>query len=128
VLKLVATICIGASLGAMLRWWLGLELGSIGSSVPAGTLASNLIGGYVVGLAVAAFAMLPDVAPEWRLFVITGFCGGLTTFSAFSAEVVALLQDERWLAACATAASHLGGSILMTLAGIGTVALVRTWS
>ena len=126
-MKLVAAICIGASLGAMLRWWLGVELGALSSSVPAGTLASNLIGGYVVGLAIAAFAVLPDVSPEWRLFVITGFCGGLTTFSTFSAEVVTFLQDERWSAACATVAAHLGGSILMTFAGIGTVAWVRTW-
>lgn len=125
-LKLITAICVGASLGALLRWWLGVELAAVSSSIPAGTLASNLIGGYIVGLAVAAFAILPDVAPEWRLFVITGFCGGLTTFSTFSAEVVAMLRDERWLAAGSTAAAHLGGSILMTIAGIGTVALFRS--
>ena len=125
-MKLVAAICIGASLGAMLRWWLGVELGALFPPIPPGTLLSNLIGGYIVGIAIAAFAT-STLPLEWRLFVITGFCGGLTTFSTFSAEVVTFLQDERWSAACATVAGHLGGSILMTFAGIGTVAWVRTW-
>jgi CrcB protein len=90
-----------------------------------GTLASNLIGGYIIGVAVAFFAAYSAVAPEWRLFIITGFCGGLTTFSTFSAEIVALLQQGRTLMACAAAGIHLAGSVLMTLAGIGTVAWVR---
>jgi CrcB protein len=112
-------------LGALLRWWLGLTLNSYFPSIPPGTLAANLIGGYVVGVAVAFAAFSPALAPEWRLFVITGFCGGLTTFSTFSAEIVTLLQQGRSLGACAAAALHLGGSVLMTFAGIGTVAWVR---
>ncbi len=109
----------------MLRWWLGLTLNAYLPSLPLGTLAANLIGGYIIGVAVAYFALFSGLAPEWRLFVITGFCGGLTTFSTFSAEIVALLQQGQSLAACGAAAAHLAGSILMTFAGIATVAWMR---
>ncbi len=117
----IAAVCVGASLGALLRWWLGAQLNSLFPAVPPGTLAANLVGGYVVGLAIAFFAMYSAIAPEWRLLIITGFCGGLTTFSTFSAEIVTLLQQGRSLWALGAAAMHLFGSVLMTLAGIGTV-------
>jgi CrcB protein len=116
----VLAISLGASLGALLRWGLGLRLNSIFPAVPFGTLASNLVGGYIVGLAMAYFATAPELAPEWRLFIITGFCGGLTTFSTFSAEVVTLLQQEQWTWALAAIGAHLGGSLLMTLLGIAS--------
>jgi len=119
--KSIVAICVGASLGALLRWWLGAQLNSLFSAVPPGTLAANLIGGYVVGLAIAFFAMYSAIAPEWRLLIITGFCGGLTTFSTFSAEIVTLLQQGRSLWALGAVSLHLFGSVLMTLAGIGTV-------
>jgi CrcB protein len=119
--KSVMAICVGASLGALLRWWLGAQLNSLFPAVPPGTLAANLVGGYVIGLAIAFFAMYSAIAPEWRLLIITGFCGGLTTFSTFSAEIVTLLQQGRGLWALGAAATHLFGSVLMTLAGIGTV-------
>jgi CrcB protein len=125
-LKAIAAIFIGAGLGALLRWWLGLVLNSYFPSVPPGTLASNLIGGYIIGLAVAFFAVFAAIAPEWRLFIITGFCGGLTTFSTFSAEIVTLLQQGRALAACGEVALHVTGSVLMTFAGIATVAWARS--
>lgn len=119
-LKAIVAICVGASLGALLRWVLGLKMNSFMPSIPPGTLAANLIGGYVVGLAVAFFADTPDIAPEWRLLIITGFCGGLTTFSTFSAEIVTLIQQGE-LARMALAISlHLAGSVLMTIAGIAT--------
>ncbi len=95
------------------------------SVMPLGTLADNLIGGYIVGVAVAFFALSSSIAPEWRLLVITGFCGGLTTFSSFSAEVEMMLRQDRWLWACATVALHLFGSLLMTLPGMATVAGFR---
>ena len=95
--KSIAAICVGASLGALLRWWLGAQLNSLFPAVPPGTLAANLVGGYVIGLAIAFFAMYSAIAPEWRLLIITGFCGGLTTFSTFSAEIVTLLQQGRSL-------------------------------
>ena len=124
--KSIVAISIGAALGALMRWWLGLKLNSYLPTVPPGTLAANLIGAYVIGLAIAVFAALPTLAPEWRLFVITGFCGGLTTFSTFSAELVTLLQQGQSLWVCAAVAAHLFGSLLMTLAGIGTIAWVRS--
>lgn len=123
--KSIVAVCVGASLGALLRWWLGAQLNSLFPTIPPGTLASNLVGGYVVGIAIAFFAGFPALAPEWRLLVITGFCGGLTTFSTFSAELVTLLQQGRALWACGAAAAHLAGSVLMTFAGVGTVALMR---
>ena len=122
----IAAISLGGSLGALLRWWLGLTLNAHFPPIPPGTLAANLIGGYVVGVAVALFATYSAVAPEWRLFVITGFCGGLTTFSTFSAEITALLQQGRVSWALGAAATHLVGSILMTFAGIGTVVWIRS--
>ena len=124
-LKSVIAVCVGASLGALLRWWLGSQLNNLFPAIPPGTLAANLVGGYVVGIAIAFFATYSAIAPEWRLLIITGFCGGLTTFSTFSAELVTLLQQGRSLCAFGAAAAHLGGSVLMTLAGIGTVNWIR---
>ena len=123
--KSVAAICVGASLGALLRWWLGIQFNAFFPAVPPGTLSANLVGGYIIGLAIAFFATYPAIAPEWRLLIITGFCGGLTTFSTFSAEVVTLLQQGRSLWAFGAAAMHLGGSVVMTVAGIGTVNWIR---
>ena len=118
--KAILAISVGAAVGALLRWELGGRLNSFVPSLPMGTLAANLIGGYIIGLSVAYFAQAPHIAPEWRLFIVTGFCGGLTTFSTFSAEVVALLQQGRLAWALGTIATHVTGSLLMTLAGIAT--------
>jgi CrcB protein len=125
VLKSIVAISLGASLGALLRWWLGLALNGLFPTIPPGTLAANLIGGYLVGLAIAFFATYAALAPEWRLLVITGFCGGLTTFSTFSAEIVTLLQQGRAAWAFAAAAAHLAGSVVMTVAGIATIFWLR---
>ncbi len=124
-LKSILAISLGASLGALLRWWLGLALNGLFPTVPPGTLAANLIGGYLVGLAIAFFATYTALAPEWRLLVITGFCGGLTTFSTFSAEIVTLMQQGRVMWAFAASAAHLAGSVAMTLAGIATMVWLR---
>ena len=124
-IKSVAAICVGASLGALLRWWLGLALNGLFPTIPPGTLAANLAGGYLVGLAIAFFGTYAAIAPELRLLVVTGFCGGLTTFSTFSAEIVTLLQQGRAAWALAAAAAHLAGSVLATLAGIATMAWLR---
>lgn len=120
-LAAAAAICAGASLGALLRWGLGLWLAQAHAWVPVGTLAANVIGGYGAGLALALFAQHAHWPPEWRLFVVTGFLGGLTTFSTFSAEVVALLQQGRLMAGAGLAALHLAGSLLATLAGVATL-------
>lgn len=114
-------IGVGAALGAWLRWWLGLRLNALLPTVPLGTLASNLIGGYLVGVAVAFFDQNQALAPEWRLFAITGFLGGLTTFSTFSAEVVTLLSRGQLAWAIGTATAHLAGSLALTALGIATV-------
>jgi len=119
----VAAICIGASLGALARWGLGLWL-SPGALIPYGTLAANLIGGYLVGVCVAAFQAMPTLDPVWRLALVTGFLGALTTFSSFSAEVVNMLGQHRYALALATAALHLFGSLLLTAAGIWSVSQV----
>lgn len=116
---------LGAALGALSRWGLGLGLNHLFPALPLGTLAANLLGGYLIGLALALFALLPLPAPEWRLFVVTGFLGSLTTFSTFSAEVVQALQSGRSGWAAATVAVHVLGSLLLTLAGLATPALFR---
>ena len=121
----IVAISLGASLGALLRWWLGLALNALWPTVSPGTLVANLVGGYLVGLAIAFFATYSAIAPEWRLFVITGFCGGLTTFSTFSAEIVTLLQQGRATWALAAAGAHLAGSVFATVAGIATMAWLR---
>lgn len=114
-------ISLGASLGAIARWLLGIALNDLFPSLPPGTLAANLIGGYLIGLAVGLFAQAPGLAPEWRLLVMTGFLGGLTTFSTFSAEVTGLLQQGRLGWAAATISAHVLGSLVLTLAGLATV-------
>jgi CrcB protein len=116
-----AAVGTGAALGALLRWQLSAWLNPLSDGVPAGTLAANLIGGYLVGVAVAWFAQHPDISPAWRLFAITGFLGGLTTFSTFSAEVVGLLQQGRMGMAVITSGLHLFGSLVATFAGWATV-------
>ena len=124
-LKSIVAVCVGASLGALLRWALSAQLNHLCPSLPPGTLAANLVGAYIIGLAIGFFLGAPNVAPEWRLLIITGFCGGLTTFSTFSAELVTLLQQGRAMWALAAAGVHLAGSIAMTFAGIATVFLAR---
>src|SRR6516164_7098586 len=122
----VLAISFGAAAGALLRWQLGVRMNSLLTLLPLGTLAANLIGGYIIGVAVAYLAEAPNLPPEWRLFIITGFCGGLTTFSTFSAEVVASIQQGQLSRAFATIAAHLIGSLIMTFAGIATVQLLKT--
>ena len=119
-IKPILAIAFGAGCGAVLRWGLGLKLNALFPAIPLGTLAANLLGGYIVGLAVAYFAQMPGLSPEWRLLIITGFCGGLTTFSTFSVEIVTLLQQGRVLVAMSAIGIHVMGSLLMTLAGIAT--------
>lgn len=120
----VVAICIGASTGAVLRWQLAEGLNTVFPQLPLGTLLANLVGGYLMGLAMAIFAGQGSWSPEWRLLVMTGFLGGLTTFSAFSAEVVTMLQDEKWVWAAAIMASHVLGTLMMTILGIYTVRLL----
>lgn len=115
---------IGAALGAWLRWLFGIALNPLFGSLLLGTLAANLLGGFLIGVAVEYFLHHDSVPPEWRLFTIVGFLGGLTTFSSFSAEAVELLADREFAWSFVLVASHLAGSLLMTYLGI---AAVRLW-
>ena len=117
----VLAICIGASVGALARWGLSLWL-TPGGLLPWGTLAANLIGGYLIGVAIAAFQAMPQMDPVWRLLLITGFLGGLTTFSSFSAEVVEFLMTGRYGLALLTAGLHVLGSLGMTVLGLKSLA------
>jgi CrcB protein len=117
----VLAICLGASLGALARWGLGLWL-TPGGVLPWGTLAANLIGGYLIGVAIAAFQAMPQLDPVWRLLLITGFLGGLTTFSSFSAEVIGFVMAERYALALLTAGLHVLGSLGMTVLGLKSLA------
>jgi fluoride exporter len=116
-------IALGAVLGAWLRWGLSYWLNPHLAHLPLGTLAANLAGGYLIGIAVAVFAAHPAISPAWRLFIVTGFLGGLTTFSTFSSESVALLQAGQLAPALLHVTLHLVGSIAATLAGIATARL-----
>jgi fluoride exporter len=121
----ILSISAGASLGALLRWVLAGRFNPLHDSFPLGTLAANLLGGYLIGLAIAYLGERPDMPPEIRLFVVTGFLGGLTTFSTYSAEVVMLMHEARFLAAFTVAAVHLLGSFALTALGIATVHFFR---
>jgi CrcB protein len=114
-------VAVGGMLGCLLRWVLAIAMNRYFPAIPPGTLAANLIGCYVIGIAIAFFSAYPAFAPEWRLLITTGFCGGLTTFSTFSAEVVMLMQSGRLTLALGAIAVHLLGSLAMTFAGIATV-------
>ena len=116
---------LGAALGAWLRWIFGIVLNPLFSSIVLGTLAANIVGGYLIGVAVEMFARHGNLPPEWRLFVIVGFLGGLTTFSSFSAEAVELLSDRDFLWSFMLVASHLLGSLAMTYLGMLTVKAVQ---
>lgn len=115
----------GAAFGAWLRWGLGLWLNPLFPTLPLGTLAANLGGGYIIGLAMAFFAQQPGLSPEWRLLVITGFLGGLTTFSTFSAEVFTLLLRQEWHWGGLEIVAHVAGSIAMTGLGVLTYKILR---
>ena len=117
----VLAICIGASVGALSRWGLGLWL-TPGGLIPWGTLAANIIGGYLIGVCIAVFQAMPTLDPVWKLLLVTGFLGGLTTFSSFSVEVVIFLTEARYALAFGTALLHVGGSLLMTIAGLKNAA------
>ena len=116
---------VGAAIGAWLRWGLGMWLTNVHAHLQAGTLAANLAGGYAVGIALGFFTANPHLSPEWRLFIVTGFLGGLTTFSSFSGESVALLQRGEYGWALTHTLLHLVGSILLCVAGFATWRALR---
>jgi CrcB protein len=114
----------GAAVGAWLRWWLGVVLNPLFPTLPLGTLAANLIGGYLIGIALALLTHFEALPPEMRLLLVTGFLGGLTTFSTFSAEAATLLGRNQYGWAAALIVAHVVGSIAMTFAGAASLRLV----
>lgn len=124
-IKSLLVISAGASIGAAVRWGLGLTLNSMFPLIPLGTLVANMLGGYCMGLAIGVFGTFPSLSPEWRLLIITGFLGALTTFSTYSAEVATLLQRGRIFVALSSIAIHNVGALCMTFLGIGTFALIK---
>ncbi|HEV7432463.1 MAG TPA: fluoride efflux transporter CrcB [Steroidobacteraceae bacterium] len=127
-LNSIALISVGAAGGAVLRWLLALGINELFPAIPPGTLAANLLGGYLVGIAMESLSAPLGMAPELRLLVITGFLGGLTTFSTFSAEVTQLLQQGRLALAGLEIAAHVVGSVALTMLGIATVMLARRYA
>ena len=117
-LSSVIAIAIGAALGALLRWALSMALNSVWPVIPLGTLAANLVGGLLIGVANEFFRHYAGLAPEWRLFVITGFMAGLTTFSTFSMETATLIQSRELATAAFEIGIHVTGSVCLTLLGV----------
>ena len=115
----------GPAVGAWLRWWFGLLWNPVFPTLPLGTLAANLVGGYLMGLAMATFADHPGLPPEARLFLITGLLGGLTTFSTFSAEVVTALIRGLWMTGGLIAFAHMAGSFFATGLGFYSMRLFK---
>ena len=114
----------GPAMGAWLRWWLGFVLNPVFPTLPLGTLAANLIGGYLMGIALGMLSHFEALPPEVRLLITTGFLGGLTTFSTFSAEAVTLFARQQFGWATLLIAAHVAGSIAATFAGVGSMRLV----
>ena len=114
----------GAAVGAWLRWGLGILLNPVFPTLPLGTFAANMLGGYLMGIALGLFSALQALSPEVRLLIATGFLGGLTTFSTFSAEATTLLARQQFGWAALHIAAHVAGSIALTFAGIATMRLL----
>ena len=121
----LVAVGVGAALGAWLRWMLGLWLNPMFPTIPLGTLTANLVGGYIIGFSIAFFAQQPGLSPEWRLLIITGFLGGLTTFSTFSAEVFTLFSRQQWNWGALAILLHVAGSIAMTGLGVWTYKVLK---
>jgi len=114
VLQILAAVFIGGGTGSVVRWFLSLKLNPVHGAIPIGTLTANLVGAFIIGMGLALFSRLTHLDPFWKLLITTGFCGGLTTFSTFSAEVVFLLQDGRLAWAALNVLLNLVGSFMMT--------------
>lgn len=122
--KPLLAVMIGGCAGCVIRWLLAVRLNSLFPSLPPGTLLVNLVGGLIIGAAMAWFMRHPQLDPAWKLLITTGLCGGMTTFSTFSLEVVTLMQAGNYLWAVVSVLTHVIGSLLMTFAGFWLVSLL----
>jgi CrcB protein len=123
----ILSVGAGAAIGAWLRWWLGVVLNPLFPTVPLGTLTANLVGGLLMGVAMELLTRHAWVSPEVRLLITTGFLGGLTTFSTFSAEIVTLLLRKEYLWGAIAIAGHVAGSLAMTILGILLMRALFAW-
>lgn len=121
----ILAISLGAAVGANARWLLGMAFNRFFPDIPPGTLIANLLGAWLIGVAISFFSQAPGIAPEWRLCLITGFLGALTTFSTFSAEMVSAIQTGKWAMALSGIMVHVVGSLLMTTLGMLTLTWLR---
>lgn len=121
----ILAIAVGAAIGANIRWLLGIALNAYLPDLPPGTLAANLLGAFLIGVAISVFAAMPELSSFWRLFVVTGFLGALTTFSTFSGEVFSELQAGRFIWAFAGIVVHVAGSLCMVGFGMASFAVLR---
>lgn len=115
--KSLLAVLIGGGAGCLLRWLFAIKFNPLFPNLPLGTLLVNLLGGFIIGAALAWFIRHPQLDPAWKLLITTGLCGGLTTFSTFSAEIMTLLQTGKYFWAMASVSVHVIGSLLMTFAG-----------
>ena len=123
-LKPLMAVMIGGSAGCVLRWLFAMRFNALFPNLPPGTLLVNLMGGLIIGAAMAWFVRHPEIDPAWKLLIVTGLCGGLTTFSSFTAELMVLLQSGKYLWAMASALVHVIGSLLMAFAGFALMMLL----
>ena len=126
-LQLLLAVFIGGGTGSVARWMLSMRFNPLHQAIPFGTLAANLLGAFIIGMGLAWFNRMTNIDPMWKVLITTGFCGGLTTFSTFSAEIALLFQQGQLQWAVAAVAGHVAGSVLMTLAGFGTVAMLKSF-
>ncbi|HEL5400365.1 TPA: fluoride efflux transporter CrcB [Stenotrophomonas maltophilia] len=121
----ILALSIGSVIGALVRYGLSLSMNALVPHIPMGTLASNLIAAYIVGVAIAYFGSMPNLSPAWRLLIITGLAGGISTFSTFSAELLTLLREGRLGWSAGMVVLHVGGSLVLTALGMATISLAR---
>lgn len=122
--KSLLAVVLGGAVGCSLRWLISSRFNALFPNLPPGTLIVNLVGGFIIGAALAFFVRNPQIDPAWKLLIVTGLCGGLTTFSAFSAELMGLLQTGKYLWAMSSVVAHVIGSLLMTFVGFALVNLL----
>ncbi|MCX8959292.1 fluoride efflux transporter CrcB [Erwinia psidii] len=123
-IKSLIAVIIGGSAGCVIRWLLGIRLNALFPELPPGTLLVNLVGGFIIGAAMAWFLRNPHIDPAWKLLITTGLCGGMTTFSTFSLEIITLMQTGKMLWALISVLTHVIGSLLMTFAGFWLMTLL----
>lgn len=122
--KSMLAVMVGGAVGCALRWLIGVRFNALFPNLPPGTLIVNLAGGLIIGMALALLLKNPQLDPMWKLMIVTGFCGGLTTFSTFSAEIILLLQSGNYLWAMLSVMTHVIGSLLMTFAGFALITML----